>query len=401
MGRGGKHKPPWKPEEASQPSWQLWRGSRSPQLRQDGRPWRSAATAPVFPTYNAMPQQPREHRASNVPPAISSFGRAKGLQPLLNAARKAEDKLRRLVTAKEVAAEQWVAFQQGLKDAFFKEQARYNRDGARLEKEIEDATREQHQSYRDIQQAFARGGVPEPSEDNVEAEETWRRMRTQWEQEDGSSMEQLIQRAVSAPASEVSAVARQLRPELQQLLAAMGALPFVRQGTAPTEGGDSTVPPDPSVFGPFPTGPPEFFTHAMPFSTGQGAVDSDASTACKGRAAMQVSPVHPGQRDPSSTRVPTAEEPPRPNIKAATMTPSGTAAAHSALADKLAAKRASAQATAMLPFQGKGQALAERPTTTPAPEGPAHISLEDAEEEDQEMTDLKDGPQSPGLGKMG
>ena len=45
--------------------------------------------------------------------------------------------------------------------------------------------------------------------------------------------------------------------------------------------------------------------------------------------------------------------------------------------------------------------MVEPSTATPAPEGPAHISLEDAEDEDQEMTDHKDGPQSPGLGKMG
>ena len=284
----------------------------------------------------------------HVPSTIPSFGRAKGLQASANAARKAEDKLRRLVTAKEIAAEQWVAFQQGLKDAFFKEQARYNRDGARLEKEIDDATREQSQSYQAIQQAFARGGVPEAQSEDKHG---GRRYMETNEIPMGAggrlSMEQLIQRAVSAPTAEVSAVARQLRPELQQLLAAMGALPFVRQDSATTDSGNLAVPPDSSAFGPFPTaGPPEVFTHAMPFLAGRGAAEPDASAAHKGRSAMQVSPVHPGQRDPSATRVPTAEEPPRPNIKAATMAPSGTAPTHSALADKLEAKRATAKATA-------------------------------------------------------
>ena len=166
--------------------------------------------------------------------ASRPVGRAHGIQGLLNQARKAEIRLGKLEKAKAKTAKQWQAFQQGLKDSFIKEQARFQKHSAQLEQEIQEATQEQEKAYQVVRQAFL-GGMPGSMQVDQEegvAEEQWSRMRASWEQEDDAYLRDIIGRrptpAVPAPPAE-----RMLSPEIQQLLAFFSAQNFPLGGVPP------------------------------------------------------------------------------------------------------------------------------------------------------------------------
>ena len=206
MGRGGKQKQWGKDHGAGVHDYQLWRGSWSPRLRAEtqGHPWREQShkdhgAAAIFPAYDAMPQPSRVSKPGN-PEQPIQHGRLHGLQELLNAARKAEIKLQKLIRAKDRAADQWEAFQKGLKESFIKEQSRFHKNGMRLDRDIAEATSEQDRAYEAIQQSVLRGGeAPDSSMSNDDAEACWDRMRSGWEQDEGESMDQVLRRAVQAP----------------------------------------------------------------------------------------------------------------------------------------------------------------------------------------------------------
>ncbi|OLP94241.1 hypothetical protein AK812_SmicGene23765 [Symbiodinium microadriaticum] len=97
---------------------------------------------------------------------------------------------------------------------------------------------------------------------------------------------------------------------------------------------------------------------------------------------------HPGQRDPSASRIPTHVEAPRPGVKSATMNPPGRPAAPHAIQERLEAKRAAETPTALRPFRvplGKGSgeppppAAAEETTAEEARRVPT-LEAEEAEE---------------------
>ena len=97
---------------------------------------------------------------------------------------------------------------------------------------------------------------------------------------------------------------------------------------------------------------------------------------------------HPGQRDPSASRIPTHVEAPRPGVKSATMNPPGRPAAPHAIQERLEAKRAAETPTALRPFRvplGKGSgeppppAAAEETTAEEARRVPI-LEAEEAEE---------------------
>ena len=344
MGRGGKQKQWGKDHGAGVQDYQLWRGSWSPRLRAEtqGHPWREHGhkdhgAAPIFPAYDAMPHSSRDARPGN-PEQPIQHGRSHGLQELLNTARKAEIKLQKLIRAKDRAADQWEAFQKGLKESFLKEQSRFNKNGIRLDRDIEEATAEQDRAYEAIQQSVLRGGEGlDSSMGNADADESWDRMRSGWEQDEGESMDQVLRRAVQAPRTAASEAMRKLSPEMQQLLLSFGAIPPWAAG-AHVSGAGATrtvqgyVPSKDSANA-APDAPPEAHSGAPSAS----ALPADPGQACPshGRADMQISPAHPGQRDMSRPRVPTSVEQPRPDIKAATMGPTAAGAPHSQLAGKI------------------------------------------------------------------
>ena len=94
---------------------------------------------------------------------------------------------------------------------------------------------------------------------------------------------------------------------------------------------------------------------------------------------------HPGQRDPSATRVPTHVEAPRPGVKPATMHhPMRPPAAH-AIQDRLEARRAAETPTALRPFRvplgkGTGETNTTGPVEGTVAEEARHIPIIEAEE---------------------
>ena len=396
MGRGGKYKQWGKDNQHGAAAQQLWRGSWSPRLRADppARPWREsnnkeAAHASSFPAYDSMPSAARDPRPNHLD-VVTQQGRSHGLQGLLNAARKAELRLQKLLRAKERAAEQWETFQRGLKDSFIKEQTRYNKNGAKLDRDIAEATAEQDKAYEDIQQSVLRGGeVPDAPMAAAEAEASWDRMRSGWENEDADAMSHVLRRAVEAPRTAASVAMRQLNPAVQELLVSLGAIPA--WAASAQAGGDLRAPIAPQV----PVAPEA--SHAdgpvLP-STSTAPSETRSGAPHQGKADMQISPAHPGQRDMTAARVPTTVEAPRPGIKAATMAPTTAGAPHSLLADKLDAKRAHAKSQAMQPFRGGG-------APPPGNADGSAVPVEDPSDQEMDGADAKDGPQSPGLGRMG
>ncbi|CAE7947003.1 unnamed protein product, partial [Symbiodinium sp. KB8] len=393
MGRGGKYKQWGKDNQHGAAAQQLWRGSWSPRLRADplARPWREsnnkeAAHASSFPAYDSMPSAARDPRPNHLD-VVTQQGRSHGLQGLLNAARKAELRLQKLLRAKERAAEQWETFQRGLKDSFIKEQTRYNKNGAKLDRDIAEATAEQDKAYEDIQQSVLRGGeVPDAPMAAAEAEASWDRMRSGWENEDADAMSHVLRRAVEAPRTAASVAMRQLNPAVQELLVSLGAIPA--WAASAQAGGDLRAPIAPQV----PVAPEA--SHAdgpvLP-STSTAPSETRSGAPHQGKADMQISPAHPGQRDMTAARVPTTVEAPRPGIKAATMAPTTAGAPHSLLADKLDAKRAHAKSQAMQPFRGGG-------APPPGNADGSAVPVEDPSDQEMDGADAKDGPQSPGLG---
>ncbi|CAE7564448.1 unnamed protein product [Symbiodinium necroappetens] len=387
MGRGGKYKQWGKETQHGAGAQQLWRGSWSPGLRADpsARPWREnsnkeAAPAPSFPAYDSMPSA-----APGNLEVVAQQGRSHGLQGLLNAARKAELRLQKLLRAKDRAAEQWETFQRGLKDSFIKEQTRFNKNGARLDREIAEATVEQDKAYEDIQQSVLRGGEPPDAPmAAAEAEASWDRMRNGWENEDADAMSHVLRRAVEAPRTAASNAMRQLTPAMQELLVSFGAIPA--WAASARAGGDLRAPLAPQVPAAPKTSHPD--GSGLP-STSAAPSETRQATPHQGKADMQISPAHPGQRDMAAARVPTAVEAPRPGIKAATMAPTAAGTPHSLLADKLDAKRANAKPHAMQPFRGGGAPL-------PGNVDGSAVPVEDPSDQEMNEADVKDGPQSPG-----
>ena len=233
MGRGKKQ--PWKDDSSSrQATFQLWRGSYSPQLRADAYqyPWRrGTANAPAttataaFPTYTNMPPPAKDDPkvAATALAAQPPRGRVHGIQHLLNAARKAELKVHKLQAGKARREDQWEAFNKGLKESFLREQSRFQKDAQRTEQEIRDAVMEQEQAYQTVRAAFL--GEPLPGEDSDmtvdTSEEQWDSMRASWAQEDDAYLRGIIDRA--KPPAAAPQIERQLSPDILQMLSHFGA----------------------------------------------------------------------------------------------------------------------------------------------------------------------------------
>ena len=94
---------------------------------------------------------------------------------------------------------------------------------------------------------------------------------------------------------------------------------------------------------------------------------------------------HPGQRDPSATRVPTHVEAPRPGVKQATMHHPARPAAPHAIQERLEARRANEAPTALRPFRvplgkGTGAPTDAGPVEEAVAEDARHIPIIEAEE---------------------
>ena len=251
MGRGGRAKP-WKSD--AERGYELWRGSWSPALRNPSqRPWhRQDAARPdqqqYFPSYTSMQPQPNDRSvAAGYIEGTAQTGRAQGVQSLLNPARKAEQRLIRLQSARARTASQFEAFLMGLKKSFIKEMTKFQNDTARIDQAIAEATQEQEQAFATVRQAILGGAADHPGsmQQAPVLEEAWAKMTSTWEQEDGDFLQEVLRRGPPNPPQ--TAPTRQLTPQAQQLLAHFGASQAPMVGTSPDVPMREAAPTSPTI----------------------------------------------------------------------------------------------------------------------------------------------------------
>ena len=177
-----------------------------------------------------MPQREATGSVLALAPARPT-GRVQNVQGLLNLARKAEVKLAKLEKSKTKAQAQWQAFQEGLKESYLREQARFQKHTAQLDADIAEASLEQES----VRQAFIGdlSGAMQIDAEGQSAEEQWTQMKSSWEQEDDAYLRDIINGRPGAPVQARAPVERTLSPDIQRLLAHFSAQCFPGGGGLP------------------------------------------------------------------------------------------------------------------------------------------------------------------------
>ena len=352
MGKQGWHK--GASEHAGGQRWQVWPGAWASSPQQPKAPWKQQPTRSFqFPAYDERPIRPqngRHHGAlTTVEPEQNDHGLG-GIQRLVNAARKAEQRLLRLQQDKEKSGLQWQQYQRDLQAAYNKERKRHMTAQEQFDKDIALALEKQEEARSNIR-SYAASMASGSATTAIEEEgPSWEDLTRSWVEEEEGAMEGVLHRALGATMRE-----REPRtPSLRRPVAAR--MPTAARNVAPT--GPESVPAtyiqeelaaarsDPYPHVPSPpssSGPPGL----NPMGVDTEMPDGDGSGE-GARVETRPPPAHPGQRDFSIPRVPTAEAPPRMDVKTATKQTASNTAAHSQLGQKLEARR-----SAMMPFGGK------------------------------------------------
>ncbi|CAE7220796.1 unnamed protein product [Symbiodinium sp. CCMP2592] len=201
--RGGQAR-----EDVEDPQWRdhLWRGAYSPSQR----PWRAYADkgkhekeqpAPLkFPTYQSMTvREPANGPGKGAGKPSSTpieEGSVMGLQPVLNMARKAELRVQRLIAHRDRARRQWEAYDAELKQTFIREKKKFSANMDRLSKDITEALQAQDVARRAVCQTV-NGQPVAQAETAAEEDMEWERTRSTWEQDEGTDLHGVLQRAMT------------------------------------------------------------------------------------------------------------------------------------------------------------------------------------------------------------
>ena len=430
MGKSGKAKQqPWKDgwtKDAAQGgwwkdrsgqdqrsrSWQLWRGSwgsPAPAGGQGGSRYdqvelkeEPAALRPGLGDLTA---------ASEKPVALMQ-----AIQRALTASRRADTRMRKLREEKDKRDKQWQQWATDHKTAYFAQLKEYESDISRLTEEMNSTATTGKAAADQITQLVAHG-LPEEEQAprGAAADASWEQFLLK-DQEMEASDGCYFQEALAAtrmlgtgrqPVGQTPPVL-QIRPEiLQQLLLSAGG----QLGPSIPVGGP--IPPglgSPLKYAASPPGAPS--GPALPAESVVPDIPHPAYGPLLGPKDRRSSPLHPGQRDPNATRVPTAQEPPRESVKEATKNQPAKPTGGSGLQAKLDAKRAmelqGGFGTAMHPFRGGANVPGMSPRTGDGPnvssDGlPVDAVLAAAAAEviaDEDLPE-KDGTRSPGLHGLG
>ena len=317
----------WAPDYSRQPPWRLWHGAHSASPKNAARPHYDQVTVPGY--------KGAGKHAYNDEEETPDFQLRREVQKALSAARKADQKVRKLREERQLREAQWTQFQKEARAAFLAEKTRFQGAMERLEQDIQQTTAQGREASALIQTLVARGPAalparqPDPAED-----EGWEELTKEEEPalEAGFLRDAMLAaRHVPVPAgAPVPSDGRMVPPEVaaQVLQAVMASLlAFSASATAPMQ---APAGPTPAPTGPEPpmTGPtaPAVPYNSSPKTTAPEVV-SNAGTAAT---------ASPGTH-PRAKRTPVKGAPVRP-----VHTGTGEAAK---LADKLQAKR-----HAMRPF---------------------------------------------------
>ena len=362
MGKQGWHK--GASEHAGGQRWHVWPGAWASSPQQPRTPWKQQSPKSFqFPAYDERPVRPQNGRhpgvMTTVEPDQNDHGLG-GIQRLVNAARKAEQRLLRLQQDKEKSGLQWQQYQRDLQAAYTKERKRHMAAQEQFDKDIALALEKQEEARLNIRSYAASMASGSATTATEEEGPSWQDLTRSWEEEEEGAMEGVLHRALGATMREREPRTPSLRrPVAARTPTAARHVAFTGPESVPTTYIQEElaevrsdpyphVPSPPSASGPPGLNPMGVDTE-MPDGEGPGG---------GARVEPRHPSTHPGQRDFSIPRVPTTEAPPRMDVKTATKQAASSAAAHSQLGQKLEARR-----SAMMPFGGKAP-----------PAVPAHVN---------------------------
>ena len=317
--------------------------------------------------------------------------------------------------------QQWAAEQ---KQTFLNQKKEFEADVQRLNEEMATTAVAGRTAAEKITQLVAHGlpeEVPTPRE--VTEDGSWEQLiagdadHEMESQEGGFYQEALaasrLLRQATTPTTSTAPVL-QIRPEiLQQLLIGAGG----HLGTAVAAAGSAPpgLVPQAAYTASHP-GPPGHLPMGGPgLPVEPSGIDMPSANygPLMGPKDRCFSPLHPGQRDPAATRVPTNQAAPREGIKDATKAPPSKFGGGSGFLAKLEAKRAAeiAQGSALKPFHGGGAGPRTEEDVVAGAGAPAGASTGAAEmpptgpqqidEDDLETQEVQAGTRSPGLNGLG
>ncbi|CAE7485179.1 unnamed protein product [Symbiodinium sp. CCMP2592] len=332
--------------------YRLWRGAYSPRA-----PWRNPSDADynavAFPSYTQVAPKataPTPSSETKPPP-----GEMQLLQKAVTAAKKAENKVRKVVADRDTNSRQWDQYLENMKNNYIQEFLKHQKDQAWFQEELESALVQQETARQAVKRAIQGEPIQEDPGTGREQEiaTSWQNMRDAWERPMDVDFLGVIQRAMESMAPDGAAPApgpKRLRPEVVGQFFSPEAFAFMQAqagfASAAAAHGAAPTPPEPFPSHP----PPPGFGHPGK-EPGSSASQADTSGGAPPQK-METSPAHPGMREPGQHRVPTYAEPPRSDVKTATkVSPGGRVDPHGSLAQKLDAKRQQElQRTAMQPF---------------------------------------------------
>ncbi|CAE7696770.1 unnamed protein product [Symbiodinium sp. CCMP2592] len=332
--------------------YRLWRGAYSPRA-----PWRNHSdadyNAAAFPSYTQVAPKataPIPSSETKPPP-----GEMQLLQKAVTTAKKAENKVRKVVADRETNSRQWDQYLENMKNNYIQEFLKHQKDQAWYQEELESALTQQETARQAVKRAIQ--GEPTQEDPGTGREQeiatSWQNMRDAWERPMDVDFNGVIQRAMESMAPVGAAPVtgpKRLRPEVVGQFFTPEAFAFMQAqaGFASAAAAHGAAP---TPLEPFPSHPPPpGFGHPGK-EPGSSASQADTSGGAPPQK-METSPAHPGMREPGQHRVPTYAEPPRSDVKTATkVSPGGRVDPHGTLAQKLDAKRQQElQRTAMQPF---------------------------------------------------
>ncbi|CAE7768660.1 unnamed protein product [Symbiodinium sp. KB8] len=201
-----KQQQEWEGQTYRQPhgNWSVWPGARR-SSRQHGQEWAPPRTQEVqFPAYDTnwkdsvgmvAVQTKRTSAQSSAGPTLTQV-----VQSAVNNARKMDNKLGALQAEIVARHDKFLAYKEGMRQAYQKERTRYTSDVQKLEHEIAAIHAQQQAAYQEIKQAAFTGALEMPAASQVAAQE-WENMCEQPTVPESSLTQDLARLAAALAAS--------------------------------------------------------------------------------------------------------------------------------------------------------------------------------------------------------
>ena len=387
MGRGGKwpkdSAPAQRHTQGGNDYWGYWRGAKSPTQQ----PWRrpNAPESTSFPAFDAeyVELQEDHPRRTVIELDDNSDGGPqlmRGLQSVLNSARKAEVRTMKACAARTQTKAQWEKFLEKFKASYVKEKRRFEQILARQEKEVEEAKQAQSAARAIIRQAAlnVEGATHKAPPPAVDEQAEWDAMRREWEKDQGQEYGDVFRRAMEEGVDTVTPMrGRQAAPRsptsrmtrLPEAQIPPGAFKYMT--TPDAERAKQKMSPSPTTDG------------IRPDDGGTDGAGNQAPLPADSAASAEDNQEYEPAKREGRTPIPRTAP-----LKTVTKTPPRQPDHGStSLSDKLEAKR-----SALKPFHGA------RAAGEPTPEAAKAGVLDD--DPDEPMEELDKAAPSPGLGKM-